>query len=151
MLVAEILKDKGDKVVSVSPEDRLSEAVRLLQRENIGALLVTAEGDAILGVVSERDIVRSMVDGGALALEKPVSEVMTRSVITCTPQMETEALMEKMLSARIRHLPVVESGTLLGIISIGDVVKSVVTGLKLVRSALQEQLITSAVWSTDED
>jgi len=151
MQVAEILREKGDKVVTAAPDSRLADVVQILQQENIGAVLVKADGDDILGVVSERDVVRSIARDGAITLEKPVSDVMTRSVITCSPHMETEALMEKMLSAHIRHLPVVENGALLGIISIGDVVKSVVTGLKLVRSALQDQLIASAVWSIDED
>jgi len=151
MKVAEILQDKGNRVVTAAPDSQLAEVARILLQENIGAVLVKAGDSGILGIVSERDIVRAIARDGATILERPVSDVMTKSVITCSPDTNSEALMEKMLSSHVRHLPVTEDGVLLGIVSIGDVVKSVVTGLKWVRSALQEQLVTSAGWSTDED
>ena len=151
MLVAEILQEKGNRVVTMQPKSRISDAARTLQKENIGAVLVKSNGGEILGIVSERDIVRSIALDGAAALESPLSDVMTKSVQTCTPETDTEALMEKMLSSRIRHLPVVSDGALQGIISIGDVVKGVVVGLKWIRGALQQQVITSAGWTIDED
>lgn len=151
MQVSEILQEKGSSVVTVGPDCLVAEATKILQSEGIGAILVMSDSGEILGILSERDIVRRLAFDGASVLSVSVSDVMTKKVLTCSPDTDSESLMEKMLSAHIRHLPVVSDGALVGIISIGDVVKSVVVGLKWVRSALQRQVIASAGWSIDED
>ena len=151
MLVAEILEDKDDRVVSIRPDTKVLEVTRILRQEAIGAALVTSADRELLGIISERDIVNGIAQHGQATLEMSVSDLMTSAVITCTPQTKTEELMERMLSDRIRHLPVIQEDELLGVVSIGDVVKNVVTELKWIKNALEQQVIISAGWATDED
>ncbi len=151
MQVESILEAKGDRVVTIPPVASVSQAVHTLDQENIGALLVTSESGEILGILSERDIIRALCRNGPGALELPVSELMTRTLVTCGPDAESESLMERMLSERIRHLPVLRDGALSGIVSIGDVVKEVVVELRWMRTALQDQVARSAAWATEED
>ena len=151
MQVSDILKEKGGDVVTTPPGATVSEVARLLNDKGIGAALVTQEDGQIAGIVSERDIVRSLADHGPQSLDLPVSDLMTASVKTCTPETDTEDLMKQMLSGRMRHLPVLENGALVGVVSIGDVVKNVLSELTWVRSVLEEQVVKSAAWSTDED
>jgi len=124
MQVRHILREKGREVVTISGDATLSEAARLLARRRIGAVVVrNAEGD-IAGVLSERDIVHALSEESVHALAKPVSRYMTRGITTCTESDTIEELMELMTHKRFRHVPVVEDDRLVGIISIGDVVKS---------------------------
>lgn len=122
MLVAEILKGKGEAVFTLSPDAPLLEACAELDRRRIGALIVL-EGDMVLGVLSERDIVRAVSRDGAQALSQPVSQYMTAQVIFAEPTETVAVLMARMTDRRIRHLPVLRDSRLAGVVSIGDVVK----------------------------
>lgn len=122
MLVAEILKDKGDAVFSISPDMRLAEACGELDRLKVGALIV-CDADRVVGVLSERDVVRAVARGGAGALKEPVSAYMTADVVFAEPAETVAILMGRMTDRRIRHLPVLRDSRLAGVISIGDVVK----------------------------
>lgn len=122
MLVAEILKDKGDAVFSIRPDMRLAEACGELDRLKVGALIV-CDADRVVGVLSERDVVRAVAQGGAGALEKAVSDYMTADVVFAEPAETVAILMGRMTDRRIRHLPVLRDSRLAGVISIGDVVK----------------------------
>ena len=122
MLVAEILKDKGDAVFSIPPDMRLAEACGELDRLKVGALIV-CDADRAVGVLSERDVVRAIARDGAGALVKPVSGFMTADIVFAAPAETVGILMERMTDRRIRHLPVLRDGRLAGVISIGDVVK----------------------------
>ncbi|MCW5745162.1 MAG: CBS domain-containing protein [Alphaproteobacteria bacterium] len=125
MFVSDILSTKGNRVVAVAPEDTLASAVATLSARRIGALLVLATGKdkELLGILSERDVVHALAHDGDGALSRRVSSVMTSPVTTCDPDDTVEHVMELMTDGRFRHLPVVRHGELLGIISIGDVVK----------------------------
>lgn len=122
MLVAEILKDKGDAVYHIRPDARLREACGELDRLGVGALIV-CDADRVVGVVSERDVVRAVAQDGAAALDQPVSDIMTAEVVFAAPSESVAILMGRMTDRRIRHLPVLREGRLAGVISIGDVVK----------------------------
>ncbi|CAN7242696.1 CBS domain-containing protein [Brevundimonas sp. LjRoot202] len=122
MLVAEILKDKGDAVYHIRPDARLGDACGELDRLGVGALIVCDE-DRVVGVVSERDVVRAVARDGAAALDRPVSDIMTADVVFAAPSESVAILMGRMTDRRIRHLPVLREGRLAGVISIGDVVK----------------------------
>jgi CBS domain-containing protein len=122
MLVAEILKDKGDAVYSIRPDVRLGEACGELDRLKVGALIV-CDADRAVGVLSERDVVRAVAQGGAGALDQPVSDFMTADIVFAAPSESVAILMGRMTDRRIRHLPVLREGRLAGVISIGDVVK----------------------------
>ena len=122
MLVAEILKDKGDAVYHVRPDARLNDVCGELDRLGVGALIVCEE-DRVVGVISERDIVRAVARDGASALDRPVSDIMTADVVFAAPSESVAILMGRMTDRRIRHLPVLREGRLAGVISIGDVVK----------------------------
>lgn len=122
MLVAEILKDKGDAVYHIRPDARLGDACGELDRLGVGALIVCDE-DRVVGVVSERDVVRAVARDGGAALDRPVSDIMTADVVFAAPSESVAILMGRMTDRRIRHLPVLREGRLAGVISIGDVVK----------------------------
>ena len=124
MNVDSILKTKGNVVVTVAPDEKISVAAAKLKREKIGALVVSEDGIGVSGILSERDIARALADHGAGLGELAVGDLMTRNVITCTPDDTVEELMTTMTKHRIRHLPVMADGALCGIISIGDVVKN---------------------------
>lgn len=122
MLIAEILKSKGGAVFSISPEASLGVACAELERRRVGALVV-CDGDHVVGVLSERDVVRAAAVHGGEGLERPVSDYMTARVVFAGPGETVEALLERMTDRRIRHLPVMSDGRLLGLVSIGDLVK----------------------------
>jgi len=122
MLVAEILKDKGDAVYAIAPGLSLAEACGELERRRVGALIV-CQDDRVVGVLSERDVVRAVAREGASGLTRPVSDFMTGDVVFAAPAETVSILMERMTDRRIRHLPVLTEGRLAGVISIGDVVK----------------------------
>jgi len=122
MTVRAILDTKGHQIMSVPPDAKLSEAIKLLSERRIGAVLVMSEG-RIEGILSERDIVRVLGERGAAVLEEPVSAVMTRKVVSCRPNDTVSAIMEMMTLGKFRHLPVLDGERVVGLISIGDVVK----------------------------
>jgi CBS domain-containing protein len=126
MNVEAILKTKGAKVVTITQETIVGEATKILKRARIGALVVSDDGANVVGILSERDIVSAMGDPTKRAglLEKPVSCLMTRDVMTCVPEDTVQKCMALMTERRIRHLPVVLEGRMIGLISIGDVVKN---------------------------
>ena len=142
MTVRAILDTKGHQVQSVEPGAKLSAAIKILSERRIGAVLVLNQG-RIEGILSERDIVRVLSERGPDALQENVATVMTRKVMTCTESDTIAALMERMTAGKFRHLPVVEQGKLVGIISIGDVVKLRVEEIEGETEALREYIATA--------
>ena len=121
--VSAVLKQKGYEVVTVAPHRSVASLAKLLTSKRIGAAPVTDERGRLVGIVSERDIVRCIAEHGEAAMEMPVEQLMTREVRTCAPEDAIVELMEVMTMQRVRHLPVMHGDALLGIVSIGDVVK----------------------------
>ncbi len=124
MNVETILRAKGSAVATIRPDDTVGAAVEELISRNIGALVVSADGGSVDGIISERDIVHGLAEHGATLLSLSVAEMMTRRVATCRLSDSVDQLMAEMTNRRIRHFPVVEDGRLHGIVSIGDVVKN---------------------------
>lgn len=123
MTVSLILKDKGSEIISVKPDNLLSLVIETLSSRKIGAVLVLHDDGGVAGVLSERDVVRALAQHGPGALAMPASAFMTSEVVSADPHDSIGRVMEKMTHGRFRHLPIIESGRLVGIISIGDVVK----------------------------
>jgi CBS domain-containing protein len=142
MTVRAILDSKGHQIQSVTPDTKMSDAIRLLAEKKIGAVLAMERG-RIEGILSERDIVRVLGERGAAVLEEPVSAVMTRKVISCRPSDTVGAIMEMMTEGKFRHLPVVEEGRVVGLISIGDIVKRRVREYESEQEALREYIKTA--------
>ena len=126
MLIAEILKDKGGAVFTAAPADDLQSTINALDQKRVGALVI-CEGDRVVGILSERDLVRAVASHGRDALSKPVSDYMTQDVVFAEPTETVGVLMERMTDRRIRHLPVMDGGKVVGLVSIGDVVKSIIS------------------------
>jgi len=126
MTIAAILKQKGRNVVHVDPSSSITDVVALLASQRIGAVLVLDRAGSLLGILSERDIVSEIAANGARALEMTAAQLMTQNITTATPATRVEEAMALMTAGRFRHLPVVEGGALVGIISIGDVVKRLI-------------------------
>jgi len=124
MTVAAILKHKGRHVVTVAPTATIAEVTQVLSEKRIGAALVQDSADQLLGIVSERDIVRSLAANGARTLEMTAGQLMTRALKTATPHTTVAQAMHEMTVGRFRHMPVIDRGALVGVISIGDVVKA---------------------------
>jgi len=143
MTVKAILARKGTEVMTIEPGAKLANAVLALSQHRIGALVVTGADRRVVGIVSERDIVRMLAEHGCQALENPVSEIMTRKVVTCTERDTVADLMEQMTEGKFRHVPVVEQGRLAGIVSIGDVVRLRVEEMEHDTQALQEYIRTA--------
>lgn len=142
MNVASILKLKGRAVTTVRPDSSLQTAAEKLGAKRIGAIVVVGDNGTVAGIISERDIIRAISERGARALVEPISETMTRHVISCTEMSELDELMEMMTKGRFRHLPVIEDGALVGIISIGDVVKYHIAEVEMEVSAMRNYLAT---------
>lgn len=123
-MIASILAGKGTAVVSISPDTTLTEAARLLTERRIGAVAVVDPAGALAGILSERDIVRAVAAQGEAALTAPASSAMTAKVLTAEPGDRIDAALARMSDRRIRHLPVVQGGKLVGFVSIGDLVKA---------------------------
>jgi CBS domain-containing protein len=121
--VSEVLRQKGDRVVTVAPQQTVASVVQVLTKNRIGASPVINEDGELIGIISERDIIRGISEHANALLTLPVEQLMTRDVETCSPQDRLVDLMQVMTLRRIRHLPVVQNGALRGIVSIGDVVK----------------------------
>ena len=123
MTIASLLSKKGVKVVTIGPQDTIRQALGRLAEHNIGALLVVDAQGGLIGIVSERDIVRALARSEAILVE-PIATIMTRDVVIGTPQDDLVAVGNTMTEHRFRHLPIVDGGRLVGIISLGDVVKA---------------------------
>jgi CBS domain-containing protein len=139
MKISDLLHGKGSAVATVSPTTTVTELLGVLSKYNIGATVVT-EADNVVGIVSERDIVRRLEERGATLLGVAVGEIMTRSVVTCSPADSVDSLAATMTERRIRHMPVVAGGQLVGIVSIGDVVKSRISQLETDREQLESYI-----------
>ncbi len=140
MIVSDLLRHKGSAVTSAPPDTSVADLLDLLGEHGIGAVVVSADGVTVSGIVSERDVVRAMRGSGAALLETPIADLMTADVVVTAPGEPVEALMRLMTERRIRHVPVVDGGRLVGIISIGDVVKSRMDQLEADRSHLIEYI-----------
>ena len=138
MKVAEILKQKGKEVVSVQPNELISTLSHRLRLARIGAMVVLGEDGMLAGIVSERDIVHGVAEHGAHCLELTVAALMTKRVITCTPEDSVTRIAQMMTENRIRHLPVVQGGNLVGVVSVGDVVKNRLEEMSLEASVLRD-------------
>ncbi|MFY9956472.1 CBS domain-containing protein [Bradyrhizobium sp.] len=142
MTVRSILDSKGHQVLSVEPDAKLAAAVKILGEKKIGAVLVMSQG-RMEGILSERDIVRVLSERGAHVLEEPVNGVMTRKVVSCRQSDTVAGIMEMMTLGKFRHLPVVEDGKVVGLISIGDIVKRRVQEYENEQEALQNYIKTA--------
>ncbi len=136
MRISDLLRQKGDLVVSVKPDQSVIELLDLLAQHKVGALVVSADGTQLDGIVSERDVVRQLQKYGPELLSAPVRDIMTAQVHTCPPDTELDELMRVMTDGRFRHVPVLDDGRLVGIISIGDVVKHRIDELQSERDHL---------------
>lgn len=145
MNIASLLASKGVNVVTIGPRDSIRSALSLLAQHNIGALVVVEPQGALVGIVSERDIVRALARTEAILVE-PIAAIMTRNVVIGTPQDDLVAVSNTMTDRRIRHLPVVEGGRLVGIVSIGDIVKAQRDQYQGEVDTLQYQLLREDDW-----
>lgn len=139
MKISDILHTKGSEIVTIRPEATIKDLLRILADHNIGAVVVSSDGQSLDGIVSERDVVRTIVDRDAFG-EISVREIMTTEVHTCDPDTPLDNLRSEMTERRIRHVPVVVDGQLAGIVSIGDVVKSAIGQLEFERDQLNNYL-----------
>jgi CBS domain-containing protein len=143
MTVGIILAGKGRDVFTIEPGATLAAAVSLLAEKRIGALLILGADRRIIGVLSERDIVRALAERGAAALDEPVAGAMTRKVSTCNEGETIASIMERMTKGKFRHLPVVDQGRLVGLISIGDVVKHRLQEMERDSAAMRDYILTA--------
>lgn len=138
MLVQQILKDKSDEgVVTIAPGSSVSEAVKILSSRRIGALVVSKDGGEVAGIISERDIVRAIGSKGTGCLADPVENLMTSKIVSATREDTVDAVLGKMTEGRFRHMPVMEGTKMVGLISIGDVVKAQLAELSMEKEALE--------------
>lgn len=142
MLVSQILKSKSDdKVVTSSPDLLVSAAAKWLSEKRIGTLVISADGTTPIGILSERDIVRELGRQGAAVLGQTVDQLMTSKVQTCGRDDRADSVLQTMTEGRFRHMPVVEEGALVGLISLGDVVKARLTELSMEKDALEGMIM----------
>ena len=138
MLVSQILKSKGSEgVVTAQPSLSVAAAAEVLSQKKIGALVISKDGKTLSGIVSERDIVREIGRRGPTCLNDSIESIMTARVVTCSRADQTDAVLQKMTDGRFRHIPVMEGGQLVGLISIGDVVKARLSELSMEKDALE--------------
>lgn len=137
MKISDVLRSKGSDVVTASPDDTVADLLTALAEHGIGAAVVSSGDGAVDGIVSERDVVRHLHRTGTGVLDQPVSAIMTADVHTCTSQDDLSDLESRMTERRIRHVPVVEDGRLVAIVSIGDVVKHRIRDLAAERDQLE--------------
>ena len=143
MTVSIILDCKGREVVTIEPSASLASAVGLLVEKRIGAVLILGADRRVIGILSERDVVCALAERGAGALEEPVSQTMTRKVSTCNENESVFNIMERMTDGKSRHVPVVDQGQLVGIVSIGDVVKHRLNEMERESTAMHDYILTS--------
>lgn len=142
MNVATILGEKGSNVVTGSPDDTLLDIARTLREHGIGCIVLSDDSGGIAGIVSERDLVRAIAESGPGILKSPVSKCMTRKVVTCRRSDTIDTIMSTMTDRRFRHMPVVENGKLVGVISIGDVVRLRIAEAELEAAAMRSYIAT---------
>jgi CBS domain-containing protein len=141
MKIADILRHKGADVVTIAPSDTVATLLASLAEHNLGAL-IAVDGDRVVGIISERDVVRAAARNGSDVFEQPISDLMTAEVLSCTSADSVASIAATMTDRRIRHMPVIDDGELTGIVSIGDVVSSQIRQLEHEREHL-EQYISS--------
>lgn len=142
MLVQLILKSKASNgVVTIAPDACISEAAKLLTDRRIGTVVVSSDGEHADGILSERDIVRELAKSGGGCLDKPVSQYMTRKLVTCTSHDNVGQILQKMTDGRFRHMPVVEGDKMIGLISLGDVVKAQLSQVAMEKDALEGMIM----------
>ena len=142
MIVSQILKSKSDDgVVTVAPDMLVSEAAKMLSERRIGTVVVSANGQSPDGILSERDIVRELGQQGSGCLNKTVEMLMTKKLVTCRRDDRGDAVLEQMTEGRFRHMPVLEDGKLVGLISLGDVVKARLQELAMEKDALEGMIM----------
>lgn len=142
MNVAAILKQKGSGVFTTTPDTLLLEITKLLAMHGIGCIVVTGPDGKVIGIVSERDVVRGISRAGPKVLQEPVEACMTKAVVTCRKSDTIDRLMAEMTTHRFRHMPVVERGRLIGLVSIGDVVKMRIAEAEMEAAAMREYIAT---------
>lgn len=142
MNVAAILKLKGREVFTAGPDATLSEIAMLLGKHRIGCIVIAAEDGKVVGIVSERDIVREIARAGASVLEEPVEVCMTKAVVSCRESDTMDQLMGEMTAHRFRHMPVVDRGRLVGLVSIGDVVRMRIAEAEMEAASMREYIAT---------
>ena len=143
MSVEHILTKKGRDVVTISPDQTLADAAHILSHHRIGAIVIVDGSGMVLGILSERDVVRAVADSGGSALDTPISSRMTKEVVTCAAATGIDDLMEIMTTGKFRHVPVVEGGRLAGIVSIGDVVKHRLADIEAEQRAMRDYIATA--------
>jgi CBS domain-containing protein len=143
MTVKAILSNKGNNVLTIEPTATLETAVQTLAEHKIGALIVLGPDRRVIGILSERDIVRALASEGAGVLGKPLAQVMTRKVVTCSETETVGTIMERMTTGKFRHVPVVEQDQVVGVISIGDVVKHRLVEMERESAALRDYIQTA--------
>lgn len=143
MTVSTILAAKGGGVITIEPTATLAAAASLLSEKRIGALIILGPGGRVAGILSERDIVHSLAQRGRQALDEPLSQAMTREVVTCASDDAISSLMERMTTGKFRHMPVVDGGQLVGIVSIGDIVKRRVDEMERESEAMRDYIQTA--------
>ena len=143
MRITDVLRVKGTRIVTVTPDTTVRQLLAVLAEHGIGAVIVSHDGTSVDGIASERDIVRAFAKRGAAAMSEPVTAIYTAEVHTVTPETQIEEVMRMMTERRVRHAPVVLDGSLRGIVSIGNVVKNRIDELETERAALTDY-ITSA-------
>ena len=142
MLVQQILGSKASGgVLSVKPTDSVSDAIKLLSEKRIGSVVVSANGESLDGILSERDVVRELGRRGAAVLAEPVSALMTAKIVTCNETDSADQILQMMTEGRFRHLPVMRGGKMIGLISIGDVVKARLSELSMEKNALEGMIM----------
>lgn len=142
MSIASILSEKDGTVVTMTPDQSISDAARLLAEKRIGAVVITDEQGGVSGILSERDIVKGLATSGPSVLTRTVGDLMTTEVSSCTRSETIDGVMRTMTEGRFRHMPVVESGQLVGVISIGDVVKHRIKDLQHEAEALRDYVMS---------
>ena len=142
MLVQQILGSKASGgVLSVKPTDSVSDAIKLLSEKRIGSVVVSTNGESLDGILSERDVVRELGRRGAAVLAEPVSALMTAKIVTCNESDSADQILQMMTDGRFRHLPVMRNGKMIGLISIGDVVKARLSELSMEKNALEGMIM----------
>jgi CBS domain-containing protein len=142
MLVSQMLKSKPEVgVISVTPSSSVADAAKLLSEHRIGTVVVSSDGASLDGILSERDIVRELGKRGAACLSDPVSALMTAKLTTCTPANSALEVLEMMTAGRFRHLPVMDEGRMVGLISIGDAVKGRLSQLAMEKESLESMIM----------
>ena len=142
MNIAQILKSKGRAVATARPDATLGEIIGKLAQKKIGAIVIVGDNGEVAGILSERDVIRRLGERGSEALQEPASQSMTAAVITCQESSTLDELMELMTQGRFRHVPVIEDGALVGIVSIGDIVKNHIAEVEMEVTAMRGYFAT---------